>query len=89
MKDGYELRLILERVPHASIWLSHDQASHVAIDMKRIESDDVRVDYRNRHVVIEFRDRVWARIPDVVFLELRRLADEGSGEWIDWDDRRV
>ncbi len=59
------------------------QLRQVSLDMRAVEVPPLRFVFENRQVVLLWKDRVWARVPDVTFMRLLDLAIQGSGNSIE------
>jgi hypothetical protein len=71
-----------------SVYVSAAQLRQVSIDLHPVVILPIKLLYEHRHVVIEVKNHVWVRIPDVLFLRLIDLAVDGQGASIDLDSKR-
>lgn len=71
-----------------SLTVTAGQLRQVSIDLRPVDLKPLKLIYEDRHVVIEAKQHVWIRIPDVIFLRLVEMATEGQGHSIDLNSKR-
>jgi hypothetical protein len=65
-------------VARGTIWTAAE-LRQVTIDMRQVEKRPVKLVYSDRKVVVELQERIWARVPDVLFMRLIDLSVDGAG----------
>jgi len=71
-----------------SVTVTAAQLRQVSIDLHPVEIKPLKLLFENRHVVIQAKNHVWIRVPDIIFLRLIDLAINGQGASIVLDSKR-
>lgn len=59
-----------------------DDLRRVTLDMRPVEAENIKLSYAARHILIEVKGKLFARVLDVDFMRLHNAAAVGVGETV-------